>query len=265
VTEPPAPHPVAGLDETTAQTARVWNFLLGGKDNFEADRVAGQAVIEANPAIRENAVAGRKLLQRAVTFLAGEAGIRQFLDVGTGLPTANNTHEVAQRIAPTAKIVYVDNDPLVLVHARALLTSTPEGVTAYVDADARDTAKVLAGAREALDFDQPIALIMCGILGHFDYELGQSIVRELTEPLAPGSYFLELDGTASPENVDAQNAWNANANPPYWVRTIDDIAGFFPSGFELVEPGVVSAPLWRPEPGEAATELDLAAGLGVKR
>jgi O-methyltransferase involved in polyketide biosynthesis len=263
VTEP-TPKPIFGLDERTAQTARVWNYLLGGKDNFEADRVAGDIVAQANPAIRDNARAGRQLLKRAVTYLAGEAGVRQFLDVGTGLPTADNTHEVAQRVAPEARIVYVDNEPLVLAHARALLTSTPEGSTAYVDADARDTDAVLAGARETLDFDRPVALIMSGILGHFPYDEATAIVGRLTAPLGPGSHFLVLDGTWSVANREAQEAWNRTANPPYYVREPAEIGAFL-NGFELVEPGVVSAPRWRPEAGSEPEHLDIYAGLGVKR
>ena len=153
------------LNAEVPHSARWWNYLLGGKDNFAADRAVGDAVAAQMPEIRDFARAGRGFLDRAVTYLAGAAGIRQFLDLGTGLPTAGNTHEVAQQVAPTAKIVYVDNDPLVLVHARALLTSDPEGVTDYIDADVRDPEKILGLAAATLDFSQPIAVLMVGILG----------------------------------------------------------------------------------------------------
>jgi O-methyltransferase involved in polyketide biosynthesis len=251
------------VTEQTAQTARIWNYLLGGTDNFDVDRAAGEAVAKVNPAIRDNARAGRRLLQRAVTFLAAEAGVRQFLDVGTGLPTADNTHEVAQRAAPESRIVYVDNDPLVLALARSLLTSTPQGATAYLDADARDPGDILARAQRTLDFAQPVALIMCGVLGHLEYDEARSVVARLTAPLVPGSYLLVLDGTWSQANREAQEVWNRSANPPYHVREPEEIAAFL-SGFEVIEPGVVSAPLWRPEPGEVPEHLDIYAGLGRK-
>ena len=148
------------LDTSVPQTARIWNYLLGGKDNFAADREFGDQIIAELPAARPRRPARRALPARAVRYLAGEAGIRQFLDIGTGLPTADNTHEVAQEVAPEARIVYVDNDPLVLVHARALLTSTPEGATAYIDADLRDPDGILREAARTLDFDQPVALML---------------------------------------------------------------------------------------------------------
>src|SRR5438876_7947081 len=151
-------------DTGVPQTARIWNYWLGGKDNFAADREVGDQIREAFPKIVENARASRAFLVRAVRYLAGEAGIRQFLDIGTGLPTANNTHQVAQAVAPESRIVYVDNDPLVLVHARALLTSTPDGVTDYVDADLRDPDKVLPEAASTLDFTRPVALTLLGVV-----------------------------------------------------------------------------------------------------
>ncbi len=152
------------LDTNVPQTARIWNYWLGGKDNFAVDREVGDQIFQAYPDIVENARAARAFLVRAVSYLAGEAGVRQFLDIGTGLPTANNTHEVAQRIAPESRIVYVDNDPLVLVHARALLTSTPEGATEYIDADLREPDKILAAAAKLLDFSKPVALMLFGVV-----------------------------------------------------------------------------------------------------
>jgi hypothetical protein len=255
------------LDTSVPQTARIWNYWLGGKDNFAVDRQVGDEIRAAFPKIVENARASRAFLVRAVTFLARDAGIRQYLDVGTGLPTANNTHEVAQRIAPESRIVYVDFDPLVLVHARALLTSAPEGATDYIDADARDSAKILQEAARTLDFTQPIALIMSGLLGHVvDDAEAQSIVDQFVGALPPGSYFTVLDGTRSEKHTEAERIWNESAKPPYQLRSPEQIAQFF-NGLELVEPGVVSAPRWRPDPSPSGPpdELDVFCGIGRKR
>src|SRR2546423_7262591 len=167
----PSEQGVAQLDTSVPHSARVWNYWLGGKDNFAADRAVGDQVREIFPDIVEIARVSRAFLARAVEYLAGEAGVRQFLDIGTGLPTADNTHQVAQRVDPRSRVVYVDNDPLVLVHARALLTSSAEGGTDYLDADIHDPDKILQGATGTLDFSQPVALMMLGILGHVtDFE-----------------------------------------------------------------------------------------------
>src|SRR5215468_5447246 len=160
----PAPTPSPKIDTSVPYPARIWNYWLGGKDNYPVDRAAGEEYVKVFPGIVDIARHSRYFPARAVRFLAGDAGIRQFLDVGTGLPTVDNTHEVAQRVAPECKIVYVDNDPLVLVHARALLTSTPEGVCDYIDADLHQPATILTSARHILDFTQPIALMMLGIV-----------------------------------------------------------------------------------------------------
>jgi SAM-dependent methyltransferase len=251
------------LDASVPQTARIWNYWLGGKDNFAVDRQVGDQIRTAFPQIVDNARASRAFLVRSVTYVAGEAGIRQFLDVGTGLPTADNTHEVAQRIAPESKIVYVDNDPLVLVHARALLTSSSEGVTQYIDADGRDSATVLAQARTTLDFDQPIALIMSGILGHItDDDQALVMVREYVAALAPGSYFIALDGSHSIEHGEAEKIWNEQANPPYVLRSHAAFSRFF-EGLDLIEPGVTSAPLWRPTEPDPQ-RLDVVCGVARK-
>jgi hypothetical protein len=251
------------LDTTIPQTARIWNYWLGGKDNFAVDRHVGDEIREAFPDIVQNARASRAFLVRAVSFAAGEAGIRQFLDLGTGLPTADNTHEVAQRIAPESKIVYVDFDPLVLVHARALLTSSPEGATDYIDADARDSAKVLGEAAKTLDFTQPIALIMSGILGHItDDDEATTMVAAYLAALPAGSYFIALDGSHSEEHFEAEKIWNENANPPYVLRGQRQFARFF-DGLEVMEPGVVSAPTWRPETSDPG-HLDVVCGVGRK-
>src|SRR5215475_12689327 len=165
---PEGPDAAAGtaMDTSVPHSARIWNYWLGGKDNYAVDRAAGDAYIKVYPGIVDVARAGRAFLARAVRYLAAEAGIRQFLDVGTGLPTADNTHQIAQRAAPESRIVYVDNDPLVLAHARALLTSTPEGATDYIDADAREPEAILARAAATLDLGKPVALMLIGILGH---------------------------------------------------------------------------------------------------
>ncbi len=208
---------------------------------------------------------------RAVRYLAGEAGVRQFLDIGTGLPSADNTHEVAQRVAPESRIVYVDNDPLVLTHARAMLTSTPEGVTDYVDADLRDPGKILEAAAQTLDFTQPVALMLMGILGHVgDYDEARSIVKRLMNALPSGSYLALDDGTDVVDKAaveEAQGAYNESGAIPYHPRSPEQIAGFF-EGLELVEPGVVSVPRWRPDPatsrGGLPAELDAFGGVGRK-
>ncbi|CAM5503750.1 SAM-dependent methyltransferase [Streptomyces californicus] len=186
------------IDTSVAHSARVWNYWLGGKDNFPADRAAGDAYRGKYPLIETFAQESRDFLRRTVTYLARDAGIRQFLDVGAGLPTANNTHEVAQRIAPDSRIVYVDHDPLVLLHVHALLTSTPEGATAYVEADMRDTDAVLAGAAKTLDLTQPVALVISDVLGHIvDWDDALSLVRRLVERLPSGSYLSLSHSTAS--------------------------------------------------------------------
>ena len=180
-----------GFDARVAHPARVYDYWLGGKDNFEADRVAGEATIAAYPAIRASARANRAFLARTVRYLAAEIGIRQFLDIGTGLPTANNTHEVAQAVAPESRIVYVDNDPLVLSHARALLTSSPEGVTAYLDADLRDTDRILKLAADTLDFSRPVAIMLLAILHYIpDLDQAQQIVARLVSAVPSGSYLV---------------------------------------------------------------------------
>src|SRR6266568_4407746 len=186
-----------GIDTTVPHSARIWNYWLGGKDNFAVDREAGDAWAATFPGVRDIALASRSFLTRSIRYLAEEAGIRQFLDIGTGLPTADNTHQVAQRIAPEARIVYVDNDPMVLAHARALLTSTQDGVTAYIHADLGEADKIMAEAAKTLDFAKPIALILSGVMGHVtDTGEARSIVRNLMGALPSGSYLSLNDGTS---------------------------------------------------------------------
>ncbi|AVT34684.1 S-adenosyl methyltransferase [Plantactinospora sp. BC1] len=255
------------IDSEVPQTARVWNYWLGGKDNYPVDRALGDEIAEAFPIIVEIARADRAVLNRVVRYLAGEAGVRQFLDVGTGLPTANNTHEVAQAVAPQARIVYVDYDPLVLVHARALLTSGPEGATDYIDADIRDTETILREAGRTLDLSQPVAVILSGILAHLpSVEEARAVVRRLMDALPAGSYLVAVDGAdTNPELNDVMNIWNQSANPPYAMRTPEEIASYF-EGLELVEPGLVDVTRWRPEPSPAGPPrpLDNLVGVGRK-
>ncbi|MCX2971219.1 SAM-dependent methyltransferase [Streptomyces sp. TRM70308] len=255
------------IDTSVPHSARMWNYWLGGKDNYEVDRMAADQFRAAFPAIAANARAFRSFLSRAIRYLAADAGVRQFLDIGTGLPTVDNTHEVAQRVAPEARIVYVDNDPLVLTHARALLTSTPEGTTAYLDADLHDPGAILAQARQTLDFDQPIALILSGILGHvLDTGEAQGLVRELVAALPSGSYLLVCDGTDTDDTLrKAQDEHNEGGAVQYRLRSPEELAEFF-TGLELVEPGVVSCPLWRPEPSQvgAPAHVDSYGGVGRK-
>jgi hypothetical protein len=254
------------LDTNVPQTARIWNYLLGGKDNYAPDRAVGDQIINAMPELAENARLSRAYLARAVRYLAGEAKIRQFLDIGTGLPTADNTHDVAQSVAPDARVVYVDNDPLVLVHARALLTSSTEGVTAYIEADLRDPDTILREAARTLDLSQPVALMLMGILGHIETDAEvQSIIDRLMAELAPGSYLAMYDGSDTGEAViEAARIWNISANPKYYLRSPERIAGFF-EGLELVEPGVVSVTRWNPDPGsEDVPVVDQYCAMGRK-
>ena len=260
-----APEPLSSkVDTTRAHPARRYNYWLGGKDNFAADRESGDAVAAAFPAIRTAARENRSFLRRAVTFLAAEQGVRQFLDIGTGLPTADNTHQVAQRLAPDSHVVYVDNDPLVLVHARALLTSSREGATAYVDADLREPDKILGhtDTRNSLDFTQPIALMLVAIL-HFipDEDDPYQVVSRLVSALPSGSYVVASHATFDPfppHVVDQLNAVRARSDP-FHPRTRDEFSTFF-DDLELVPPGIVSVAEWRAddEPNPRPTDADVA-------
>ena len=254
----------AKLNANVPHSARVWNYWLGGKDNFAADRAVGDQVRTVFPEIVDAARHTRAFLRRAVTHLAGEANIRQFLDVGTGLPTAENTHEVAQQIAPESRIVYVDNDPLVLVHARALLTSTAEGVTQYIDADLADTDEVIRRAGETLNFALPVALLMIGVMGHVeDPAAAREIVRSLVARLPSGSYLVMSDGTATSERViESHRQYNESGAVPYHLREVSDFASFF-DGLELIGPGIVPIPDWRPD-GDARADVDGYAGVARK-
>jgi hypothetical protein len=253
------------LDTSVPHSARVWNYWLGGKDNFAVDRQVGDQVHAVFPGIVDLARASRAFLVRAVRHLAADAGIRQFLDLGTGLPTANNTHEVAQAVAPDSRTVYVDNDPLVLVHARALLVGTPEGITDYVDADIRNPAKVLDEASRTLDFSQPVAVMLLGILGNLpDYAEVQAIVKRLVDAVPSGSYLVINDGTNTSEASIEGARVASEGGRPYTLRSPEEIAGLF-AGLELLEPGVVSTQHWRPEPNMSGSLVEVDGYCGVAR
>jgi S-adenosyl methyltransferase len=246
------PNPAAAkIRYDKPSSARVWNYWMGGKDNYEVDRRAGDAVIEVNPDIQLLARQWRQFLIRAVRYLAGEAGVRQFLDIGTGLPTMQNTHEVAQSVAPDSKIVYVDNDPLVLAHARALLTNTtPEGVTTYVYADVREPETIIADARNILNFNEPIAVMLLGILGHAtpDFADMRSVLDRLMAPTCPGSYLVLADGAITDDEIFLAGVRaQAEMGHPYHPRTPEQFAECYEK-LELVEPGLVAVNQWRPDP-----------------
>jgi len=234
------------IDITVPHSARIWNYWLGGKDNYPIDQRVGAEILQIFPEVGYLARAVRAFLGRVVTYLVTEAGIRQIIDIGTGLPTVNNTHEVAQRIAPECRIVYVDNDPLVLTHARALLTSTAEGRTDYIDADARDTDTIRSRAAQTLDFSKPIAITMLGILGHIpDYAEARAIVNQLLDAVPSGSYLAITDPTHG-EKMDALlRHWNEFGRPTMTARTPEQIMAFF-DGLELIDPGMVPVSQWRP-------------------
>jgi S-adenosyl methyltransferase len=258
--------PFPKIDIGVPHSARIFNYWLGGKDNYAADREAGDRFREVFPEIVDLARSGRQFLVRAVRYLTAEAGIRQFLDIGTGLPTANNTHQVAQQIAPAARIVYVDNDPLVLRHAEALLVGTPEGATAYIEADLHDPDEILRGAARTLDMAQPVAIVLMGILAHIaDYDQARAIVRRLMDAVPSGSYLVVRDGAdTDPAYATAIGRYNASGAVPYHLRSPDQIAGYL-QGLDLVEPGVVSCPFWRPETTDIGTPIELAVLGAVAR
>jgi hypothetical protein len=257
-----------GIRYDIPQSARIWNYWMGGKDNFPIDREAGDAVIEVNPGIVTVAKQSRQFLIRAVTVLARDFGIRQFLDIGTGLPTLQNTHEVAQGLAPAARVVYVDNDPVVLAHARTLLSNTtPEGVTGYVDADFHDPDLIIFDARNILNFTEPIAVMFMGVLGHVDdFAEMRSIIRRVMDAVPSGSYLLLWDSTSTSDEVLRGRDMQAAKQIPYQLRSLDQLAACF-EGLELVEPGLVPITAWRPsaaEFAEHAAPIDAYGALGRK-
>ncbi len=256
------------VDTSVAHISRVYDYWLGGKDNFAADRVAGDRVIAAYPDIVRSARANRAFLARAVRYLVREAGVRQFLDIGTGIPAANNTHEVAQSAAPECCVVYVDNDPVVLSHARALLASGPDGATAYVDADLRDPGTILAEAGGLLDFSRPVAIMLVAILQHIGNKADPfGIVGRLMGAVPAGSYLAlshparDIQAKAMAEIAESMNELVAEK---VTFRSRAEVLRFF-DGLELVKPGVVPVPRWRPiSDTEAASPTVLWGGLGRK-
>jgi len=241
--------PMPTIDTSVAHVARVYDYWLGGKDNFPADREAAEQAIAAMPYLPFSARANRDFLRRAVHYLAAEAGIRQFLDVGTGLPTRPNVHEVAQAVVPDARVAYVDNDPIVLVHARALLTSSPEGATNYIEADLRDPQAILVGAAKTLDFTRPVGLLLVAILHSIpDEEDPRGIVAQLMAALPSGSY-LALSHVAKdvdPQAVAEMTARLSRVMHHVTARTAAEITSFF-DGLDLVDPGLVTVNRWRPD------------------
>lgn len=239
------------FDTTKPHSARMYNYYLGGKDNFAVDRETAERTMLSMPTLRTAARANRGFLARAVRFLVAEAGIRQFLDIGTGLPSANNVHEVAQAIAPECRVVYTDNDPLVLAHARALLTGAPGGLTAYIEADLREPERILANPvmRETLDFSQPIALLLIGIL-HFvsDEDNPARIVSTLVDALPPGSYFAASHGTEeyNPQAMAGAQRTYREAGVAFQARSSAEFAELAFEGLEILDPGVVPVSEWRP-------------------
>jgi O-methyltransferase involved in polyketide biosynthesis len=257
------------IDTTVPHSARVWNYLLGGKDNYAVDREIADRYQRIFPEIVAIARADRAFLGRAVRHVAG-AGIRQFLDIGTGLPTMDNTHEVAQRVAPQSRIVYVDNDPLVLVHAQAIMTSTPEGACNYIDADLREPGKILQRAAATLDFTRPVAIMLLGILHYIDdFDEARGVVMRLLDAAPPGSYLalthatLEIGGPPAAQ-AEAQQVWNEKATETMTPRNRREITRFF-DGLELLEPGVVSMSRWRPEATPWGEPREVAGYCGVGR
>jgi SAM-dependent methyltransferase len=266
-TAPEVPRDHQSFDTSVAHVARVYDYWLGGKDNFAVDRQAGDQAIAAWPDIVFSVRANRAFLARTVRFLAGEAGIRQFLDIGTGIPSANNTHEVAQSVAPGTKVVYVDNDPVVLAHARALLTSGPLGKTDYIDADLRDTRKILDGAASTLDFSRPVAITLMTIMHLIgDEDDPQQIVATLLDAVPPGSY-LAMSHIASDLGTGVSEAGSRVSKfiqQEQTYRTHDQVLRFF-DGLELVEPGLVRIQDWRPTSEiEAKSPAALWGGVGRK-
>jgi O-methyltransferase involved in polyketide biosynthesis len=256
------------FDPSVAHPARIWNYWLGGTDNFAADREAGDQVSAAMPSVGAAARAGRAFLATAVRHLAADQGIRQFLDIGSGLPTASNTHEVAQRVAPASRVVYADHDPTVLAHARALLTGTAAGATAYIDADLRDTGTILAEAGTVLDFRQPVAVMLLHVL-HFipDTDDPYGIVAELMAPMASGSYLVLAHTTADLGTAgmrEAAQRYNEKSAVKVTMRTRAEVARFF-DGLELVEPGITPTGVWRPGPMDNVPDQGLSTWTAVAR
>jgi hypothetical protein len=267
-TLPSGDRDVPKIDTSVAHIARVYDYWLGGKDNFAVDREVGEKVLAIHPETVLSVQANRKFLARSVRQLAAREGIRQFLDVGTGLPSANNTHEVAQAVLPQARVVYVDNDPIVLAHARALLTSSPEGETGYLDADIKDTEEILAGAAQLLDFGQPVAVMLVAVLHMLrDAEDPQAIVNRLMTAVPAGSFLVisHLASDIQQETMaEMSRRLNESMTQQFSMRTRAQVTSFF-DGLTLLDPGVVRTHEWRPDSAaDAGTPGVLWAGVARK-
>jgi trans-aconitate methyltransferase len=255
------------INTSVAHPARVYDYWLGGKDHYPADREAAEQAIAALPDIARYARANRAFLRRAVRYLAGEAGITQYLDLGTGIPTSPNVHEIAQRLEPASHIVYADNDPIVLAHARALMQSTPQGVTAYLDADLRTPDKILHEAAETLDFARPLAVLLLATLQLIpDADDPYEIVARLVDALPSGSYLAishpakDIHAKATAEAAERLNQLQVGVT----LRSRAEVARFF-DGLDLAEPGLVQVHRWRPDPGERWTgEVTIHGGVARK-
>jgi len=261
------------IDTTVPVSARIWNYWMGGKDYFQVDKEAGERFLALYPGIADLASAGRLFIVRTVTYLVREAGIRQFLDIGTGLPAKDNTHEVAQRIAADSHVVYVDKDPLVLAHARALLTGTPPGTTDYIEADLNRPEEIVRIARGMLDFSQPVAVMLMSVLGHIgdpgenDDEFTRSVVGQLRDALPAGSYLaLHESANTAPAHNEAIRIYNQSGAVPYRLRSVRQIVRLF-DGLEVLGPGIVPIQEWRPDELSAVLPRDIDAwgGVAVKR
>ncbi|WP_327009683.1 SAM-dependent methyltransferase [Dactylosporangium sp. NBC_01737] len=281
-TPPPALQPPVGgaaaarmpIDTSVAHPARRYDYLLGGKDNFASDRDSAERLITVFPPVQTAAVENRRFLRRLVRYLAAEAGVTQFLDIGTGIPTSPNVHEIAQGVTPDARVVYVDNDPIVMTHARALLTSYIPGTTAYIEADLRDPGAILGSPdlRRTLDFTQPIALLFVAVL-HFlpDDDHPYEAVSELADAMPPGSFLTVSHATFDPLPDDVRQRLTAMADPaaghgPFRPRSHPEVARFF-DGADLLEPGLVSIVEWHPDehPRPEATAAEAIGYAAVAR
>jgi hypothetical protein len=275
ITPPPSDRDVVTINSTVAHTSRIYDYLLGGSDNFAVDREVADHAFAAYPGgvdgARTDARANRAFLGRAVRYLAGEAGIDQFLDIGTGIPNADNTHAVAQQVAPQARIVYVDNDPIVLAHAHALLQGTPDGATAYINGDLRDPAPILEQAAATLDLSRPVAVVVVGVLHVVpDADRPYERVAALLDAVPSGSYLalshmttdVEPDGAGGVDMavVNARLDERMRTTNPPALRTQAEVTRFF-DGLELVEPGVVSPAAWRPDDDTRAAAGSLVTPL----
>jgi SAM-dependent methyltransferase len=256
------------IDTTVPVSARIWNYWMGGKDYYQVDEEVGDQFLAVYPGIADMARSSRLFISRVVTYLARDTGIRQFLDIGTGLPSNDNTHEVALRIAPDCRVVYVDNDPLVLTHARALLTGT-QGTTDYIDGDLNKPADIIRAARGKLDFSQPVAIMLMGILGHIgnpeedDDQFARSVVEQLKQALPAGGYLALYEAAnTNPAYNEAIRIYNETGAVPYHLRSVGQITRFF-DGLEAADPGIVPIQKWRPDERVQGLPEDVDAWGGV--